>query len=54
MIQQLILEPGRLVLRPLTPEGAPPLAPLAGRREIARTAISILRDGRAKLEAGLR
>ncbi len=35
------LETGRLVLRPLTLQDAPPLALLAGRREIADTTISI-------------
>ncbi len=40
-MQQLILETERLVLRPLTPEDAPTVARLAGRREIADTTISI-------------
>ena len=35
------LETDRLLLRPLTPEDAPALARLAGRREIADTTISI-------------
>jgi [ribosomal protein S5]-alanine N-acetyltransferase len=35
------LETERLLLRPLTPEDAPALARLAGRREIADTTISI-------------
>jgi [ribosomal protein S5]-alanine N-acetyltransferase len=38
---QPILETERLVLRPLTPDDAPAIARLAGRREIADTTISI-------------
>ncbi len=40
-ILQPTIETGRLTLRPLTPDDAPVLARLAGRREIADTTISI-------------
>ena len=39
--QQPTLQTARLVLRPLTPQDAPSLSHLAGRREIADTTISI-------------
>ena len=41
MAEPPTLETARLVLRPLTPEDAPTLRRLAGRREIADTTISI-------------
>jgi RimJ/RimL family protein N-acetyltransferase len=41
VIQQPTLETERLVLRPFSPDDAPDLARLAGRREIADTTISI-------------
>ena len=37
MSEQFRLETDRLVLRPLTPDDAPTVARLAGRREIAHT-----------------
>ncbi len=41
MSEQITLETDRLILRPLTPDDAPTVARLAGRREIAHTTISI-------------
>ena len=41
MQEQPTLETQRLILRPLTPQDAPALSRLAGRREIADTTISI-------------
>ena len=41
VIQQPVMETERLLLRPLTPDDAPALARLAGRREIADTTTSI-------------